>query len=397
MTTEACPACAAIGLRPVCSVARVPVNSCMMLDDQRSAREFPTGELRIAICPSCGFMTNTAFDPQLTSYSEDYEESQGCSPRFRAYLAELSNTWVQRYDLTGRRVVELGCGKGEFLAAMIEDGVAHGVGIDPALQLDRVDRRIRERTTWVANRFPDEYATLDADAVVCRHTLEHIQPVATWLRSIRTALNERTDAVVLFELPDALRVLREGAFWDIYYEHCSYFSAGSLDALFRRCGFEPLDLRRTYDDQYLVIEARPVGTPTQQVGAGTATPPADLDEVLAAAAEFGTRRDAALSQWRDRISKVAAAGGRIVLWGASSKAVAFLSMLEDDADSITAAVDINPHKQNRHLAGSGHRVIAPSELSSIRPELVIVMNPTYLTEIARDLDAMRLTTALEAL
>jgi hypothetical protein len=28
--------------------------------------------------------------------------------------------------------------------------------------------------------------------------------------------------------------LKEVAFWDIYYEHCSYFSPGSLAATFRR-------------------------------------------------------------------------------------------------------------------------------------------------------------------
>ena len=397
MTADTCPACAATGLRPVCSVARVPVNSCLMLDDHRSARAFPTGELRIAICPDCGFMTNTAFDARLTSYSTDYEESQGCSPRFREYMSDLSAKWVRRYDLTGRNVVELGCGKGEFLSSMIEAGVAHGTGIDPALRIDRVSPEIQERSTWIAKRFPDEHATLDADAVVCRHTLEHIGPVADWLRSIRAALGERTDTVVLFELPDALRVLQEGAFWDIYYEHCSYFTAGSLDALFRRCGFEPLDLRRTYDDQYLVIEARPVASPQGRAGSAPVAPPDDLDDVLAAAGEFAARRDAVLSLWRRRISKVTATGGPVVLWGASSKAVAFLSMLEDDAAGISAAVDINPHKQNRYLAGSGHRVVAPSELTSIRPELVIVMNPTYLTEIAHDLDAMQLTTALEAL
>jgi len=36
------------------------------------------------------------------------------------------------------------------------------------------------------------------------------------------------DALVLFEIPDVRRVLEEGAFWDIYYEHCSYFTLGSL-------------------------------------------------------------------------------------------------------------------------------------------------------------------------
>ena len=39
------------------------------------------------------------------------------------------------------------------------------------------------------------------------------------------------------------RVLEEGAFWDIYYEHCSYFTLGSHARLFRRAGLDVTDLR----------------------------------------------------------------------------------------------------------------------------------------------------------
>lgn len=261
------------------------------------------------------------------------------------------------------------------------------------MRTERIDPALRPRTTWIPGLFPEALETIDAEAVVCRHTLEHIAPVGAWLRTVRSAIGARTDTVVLFELPDVLRVLREGAFWDVYYEHCSYFSAGSLAALFRRSGFEPLDLRRTYDDQYLVIEARPV--PAGRAPAGVDT--GDRDDVLAAAGTFVARMEEARTHWRGRVRKVAASGGNVLLWGASSKAVGFLATLGDDARHVAAAVDINPHKQNRHLAGSGHRVVAPDAVPDLAPDLVIVMNPTYAAEIGRGLDARGVQTALETL
>lgn len=389
MTAAACPACDSAALLPFYAVDGVPVNSCLLLDDETVAREFPRGDLRIAACDACGFVTNTAFDPAVTTYSADYEETQGFSLRFREYIADLVDEWVGRYDLVGGTVVEIGCGKGEFLTTMIRAGIGHGIGIDPGLHLDRIDADVRDRTTWVSGLFPDDFPTLDADAVVCRHTLEHLAPVGRWLRAVRAAIGDRTDTVLLFELPDALRVLREGAFWDVYYEHCSYFSVGSLDGLFRRAGFEPLDLRRTYDDQYLVIEARPA-TPS--------TPAADdRTEVLDATRSFANAQAEMAAHWRRRVQKVAESGGSTVLWGASSKAVAFLAALGDDASHVEAAVDINPYKQGRFLPGSGHRVVAPQELPEISPDLVVVMNPTYVAEIGRDLDALRIATALEPL
>ncbi|RIQ25251.1 class I SAM-dependent methyltransferase [Jiangella rhizosphaerae] len=395
--TTACPACFGGDLRTFYTVDRVPAASCLMLDDEAAARAFPAGELRIAACGSCGFVTNTAFDPALTRYDDDYEESQGCSPRFRDYAAELADGWVRRYGLVGKTVVELGCGKGEFLATMIAAGVGYGIGVDPAVRTERIDPGLRPRTAWVRGPFPEAMETIDADAVVCRHTMEHIAPVGAWLRSVRAAIGPRTDTVVLFELPDVLRVLREGAFWDVYYEHCSYFSAGSLAGLFRRCGFEPLDVRRTYDDQYLVIEARPVAGSWPLAGDVPDAGGDDRDDVLAAADTFVARMDEARAHWRGRVRKVTADGGRVLLWGASSKAVAFLATLGDDARHVAAAVDINPYKQNRHLAGSGHRVVPPDAVPDLAPDLVIVMNPTYAGEIGRDLDARGVQTALETL
>jgi hypothetical protein len=53
-------------------------------------------------------------------------------------------------------------------------------------------------------------------------------------------------------------------------------------------------------------------------------------------------------------------------------------------------VDINPHKQGRHLAGTGQRIVPPKALRDDPPELVVLMNPLYRDEIAATLDALGL-------
>ena len=56
-------------------------------------------------------------------------------------------------------------------------------------------------------------------------------------------MSEQNPTLVFFEVPDTMRILREGAFWDIYYEHCSYFTPGSLARRFRRTGFDINELK----------------------------------------------------------------------------------------------------------------------------------------------------------
>jgi hypothetical protein len=384
-----CPACGARDLSPFHALSSIPVNSCVLLEDQSAARDFPRGDLRLSVCRRCGFITNTAFDPALTSYSSDYEETQGFSPRFRQYISELARHWVARYGLDGRTVIELGCGKGEFMEEMLDAGVGHAIGVDPALRLDRVPPAARARGTWVPGRFPNDFPELDAAAVICRHTLEHIAPVGGWMRSVRAAIGRREDTVVLFEVPDVLPILKRGAFWDLYYEHCSYFCSDSLEALFRQCGFEPLDIYRTFDDQYLVIEARPSTTSRR--------PDFDRQPLsVSASASFATSYDQLVKSWRSRLRRDSSAGGPTVIWGASSKAVGFLTALGPDAVHIAAAVDINPHKQGSYLPGTGHLIAPPKQLIDMAPALVIAMNPTYLHEIYTELAQLGVVTSLEA-
>ena len=79
---------------------------------------------------------------------------------------------------------------------------------------------------------------------------------------------------------------------------------------------------------------------------------------------------------------------KIVLWGAGSKAVAFLTTL-DLKTEIEYCVDINPHKHGTFMAGTGQEIVAPADLQVYQPDLVIAMNPIYKTEIQTALDQLK--------
>jgi Methyltransferase domain len=84
---------------------------------------------------------------------------------------------------------------------------------------------------------------IQADAMVCRHTLEHIRDVPQFLELTHAWAGRDADRVVLFEGPASERILDEGAFWDVYYEHCSHFVKSSLEYAFQRTGFQVDALR----------------------------------------------------------------------------------------------------------------------------------------------------------
>ena len=152
-------------------------------------------------------------------------------------------------------------------------------------------------------------------------TLEHSREADEFVAMVRRAVGGRRDAVVFFQVPDATRILREIAFWDIYYEHVSYFAPRSLAALLERCGFEVLDVGAGFDGQYLMIEARP------GAGDGAARHGGDPSTLAGDVERFRAEYPAIAGRWRGYLRAMQGDGLRVVLWGGGSKAVAFLPAL----------------------------------------------------------------------
>jgi SAM-dependent methyltransferase len=378
-----CPNCGAGGLTDFYEVKDVPIHSCLLLPSRAAALAYPRRDIRLGWCGGCGFVANTIFDPSVHEYSPRYEETQHFSAHFDGFARRLAGQLAERHRLRGKTVLEIGCGKGEFLALLCELGDCRGIGIDPSYVPERNPDRDGGRVTFIQDFYAEKYAHLTADFICCRHTLEHIPATAEFVSLVRRVVGDRRDTVIFFEVPDVTRVLREPAFWDIYYEHCSYFSLGSLARLFRQCGFDVLDVARDFDDQYLVIEARPAGGPA---GAG-GEQPGDLEEMARDVEGFTRDCPETLARARADLRQMRAQGRRPVLWGSGSKAVAFLTTL-GITDEVEVVVDINPFKHGKYLAGSGHPIVAPEFLKDYRPGTVIAMNPVYCREIQRDLDRL---------
>ncbi|MEZ5353550.1 MAG: class I SAM-dependent methyltransferase [Bryobacteraceae bacterium] len=383
---NACTACGCPGMEVFHSVDRVPVHSTLLMRTREEAVGYTRGDIRLALCPWCGFIRNVAYDPSLQEYCGRIEETQAFSATFNAFHHRLAESLVARHDLAGKTILEIGCGKGEFLNLLCRLGGCRGVGFDPAVVPERNQSGTGD-VSFIADFYSERHASYEADFVVCKMTLEHIRDAASF-----TALALQRNAPTFFMVPNAELVLTETAFWDVYYEHCSYFTPGALARLFRSQGWEVTNLRTEYGDQYLVIEARPGAGENRSVMPLEST----LAETRAQVAGFRSNSVRAIADWRRR-AEMLHGGKPWVLWGGGSKAVAFLSALGSDAAGVAAAVDINPYKHGCYLPGSGIPVVGPEALRSLRPANVVVMNPIYLREVEAELARLGVHATVEAL
>jgi len=365
-----CPACRRRSDEPFAELRGVPLHPNVLWESAEEARGAPRADVALSLCASCGLIWNVRFDPDALAYEEEYENSLHFSPAFQHYSEALADRLIDRYRLEGRHAVEIGCGKGEFLALLCERGWCSGLGFDPSYA-GEADHRADGRLTFVREVVTETTDLGQPDLVVCRHVLEHLADPVGMLTSLRAALGQRDTALYL-EVPSAEYMLRETAIWDVIYPHVTCWSAQTLSLLLERVGFHVREHGYSFGDEYLWIEASTTHIP----GAPASQANGDVARLVEG---FSARAAAKRQTWADRLPALLAEKP-VALWGAGAKGVTFLNVVPDGG-RIEAVVDVNPRKHGKYMPGAGQVIEHPEILARLEPGTVVVMNAAYRNEI----------------
>jgi 2-polyprenyl-3-methyl-5-hydroxy-6-metoxy-1,4-benzoquinol methylase len=368
---DICLVCSGTSLEPLIFISGVPMLCNRLCASEAEAANAPRGDISLVYCVDCGHVANCAFDRARVNYDCHYENTLTFSPWYRRYTEETARRLICCYGLTGKRIVEIGCGSGDFLRLLCTAG-NDGEGYDPSQQTGRYDAGAG-RFEIIGRSFTNEDAR-GADFVCCRHVLEHLPDPIDLLRPLRTSLAAGGGGVVFFEVPNALLILDRLSIWDIIYEHVSYFTPLSLTLAFYDAGFTVGYAEPGFDDQYLWVEAY---VDVHRAPSLLPRRPADVFYQ-----SFGARFTERRAQWRRRIDDLRRERCRTVVWGAGSKGIMFLNLLGVPVGAgVDWVVDINPRKHGHFVPLTGQRIIGPDCLPQNPPDLIIVMNPEYQPEV----------------
>jgi SAM-dependent methyltransferase len=373
---SSCLVCGSGDLRLLADLPAVPVLCNQIIRDPAAARSVKRAPLRLVGCYGCGHMFNAAFDPAVIDYDAAYENSLLCSPRYRNFTDEIVTRIRTRCGDDARSVVEIGCGRGEFLRILSESGYSEATGFDPGRPDETLSSPDGARIAIVGEAF-DPVRTPQADLVCSRHVLEHLSDPVGLLRQVRTAYAGRPPRLVFLEVPNGSFTLSRLGIWDLIYEHVSYFTRWSLSRAMTEAGLYPLAVEPVFGEQFLVAEARLAGA------ADPEPPPSAIVEDFMT---FGRRFDRMIGEWRAWLQAARAGGRRLAVWGAGSKGVTFLNLLDRDVErAVSYVVDANPLKAGAYVAGTGHPIRPPDDVTRERPDAILLMNPEYEREIRQTL------------
>jgi len=312
------------------------------------------------------FVENDAFDGSLIDYSDDYENSQAFSVRFQTHMKSVL-TLLKQVAEQDSLIVEVGCGKGDFVEMAQADGF---------FKIEGYDASYEGNNPAIASRYLNESDKIKADMVILRHVLEHVPHPYQFLCMLKEVFG---NAKIYIEVPNYDWIVAHKTFFDITYEHCNYFSQLSLKKLFDSPTTKHGLL---FDDQY------------QYVVADLSTLSVSFNELY----ELQNWEYISLSDLfpnlRADIERLDAAtqGCPVYIWGAATKGCLFLAHCKNNnllIDKVQYAIDQNPQKIGKYLPGSLIQIKSKQEFFKTAKDnaLLIVSNPTYKDEIAAEVKA----------
>jgi SAM-dependent methyltransferase len=366
-----CPGCDHRRLSPAYTIFRQPVVLNYRFHDEATAMRVKRRDIRLRQCARCKLIFNSTVDPTLIPYDENYENRQCFSPAFQQHLKSLADMLIARHRLRGKtkRILEVGCGKGDFLRLLCRRAKAQGCGYDtsyegPTEQKQKGVQFFRKYITAADINTP-------FDAVICRHVVEHVPQIGKFLVELHSIARACGNPIVVIETPSFEWIANHISFWDIFYEHCNYFSLSSLVWLCRRAGFTVVDQRLAFGGQYQILDLR--------LARGNHFAPSQPPTIPTQCQlkRFSGRAEMHLIKLENRVAR--SAKGDWAIWGAGAKGVALVSRLKKNPPRFV--IDSNHAKQGCVIPGSRVPVIAPRDKRICKLSLVLIANPNYAAEI----------------
>lgn len=233
---------------PICGSGQIQ-NAFRVEDHSVSKEEFVLSD-----CKDCGFRFTSERPPldRLASYyiSDDYISHSNRKASLQDNLYQLARRWslrnkteiIRGYQPHGR-VLDIGCGTGEFLAHLRSQGFLVQ-GVEPS-----AIARGQAISNHGLNVVPglDQVASQENFSVVSMwHVLEHVPDIRQTFKKIFALLAEGGLLVIAVpdrESWDAQHYGSDWAAWDVP-RHLSHFRRQDIETLLREHGFELLKIKR---------------------------------------------------------------------------------------------------------------------------------------------------------
>lgn len=311
--------------------------------------------LEVYQCLGCGLVQ---LSNEPVPYYKEVIRSSGISDEMKDFRKKQFANFVQKHLLKGKKVIEIGCGRGEYLSLMQQCGVdAYGLEQSAESVRECVKNGLEVSKGFIQNT-DDKLDNAPFDAFFMLNFLEHLPDPNSTLSGIHKNLID--DAVGLVEVPNFDMILRKKLFSEFITDHLFYFTKDSLNTTLKLNGFEIIESEEIWHDYMIsvIIKKRKK---------------LDISHFYKHQAQIKNEIEEYIRRFKNK---------KVAIWGAGHQALAVISLI-DLADKIKYVVDSAAFKQGKYTPAT-HIPIVPSDaLDSDPVDAVIVMAASYSDEVTR--------------
>lgn len=248
-----CPVCRRRGFRTLLDLGSWPFSGEY---HRRAIGRVFMNRMVLEVCSTCSFVRKRKFSGAQRNYRKIHRATRSQAPK---YLRNIFRK-ISKHFSKESMIVEIGSNNGAFLLKLKAMGFRKVLGIEPSPVLAKESRRSGFSVlcdffgTNLAGKIIRQWG--HADLVVCRHTIEHIPDLYSFVQAIHRLL--KPGGHLFLEFPDSKTLFKDIHFYEIWDEHENYFTSFSISEMLARAGYRATNLssRHFRDAQNLVVWAK---------------------------------------------------------------------------------------------------------------------------------------------
>lgn len=323
------------------------------LPDARELRKDKGVDLVVCQCSGCGLVQ---LNSKPVSYYKKVIRAAGISHEMKEFRRKQFSSFIQKFSLQKKKIIEIGCGKGEYLSIIRQFDVdAYGLEYSGRAVADCNRRALKVAKGFIQSS-SHKLRHAPFDAFLSLNFLEHLPDPNTFLKGVY--YNLKDNGVGLIEVPNFDMVLRKKLFSEFMRDHLFYFSRKTLNSALGLNGFEVIDSKVIWHEYIISVLVKKR---------------AQLD--ITDFCQYQARLKNELNSYIRKFKRVA-------VWGAGHQALAVISLLNLSC-KIKYVIDSAPFKQERYTPATHIPIVAPTALNLDPVEAVIIMAASYSDEVAR--------------
>jgi 2-polyprenyl-3-methyl-5-hydroxy-6-metoxy-1,4-benzoquinol methylase len=312
-------------------------------------------DLEVCQCSGCG-LVQLSNDP--VPYYREVIRAAAFSEEMKEFRMEQFGSFIAEYALQGKKIIEIGCGCGEYLSLMRQSGgEAYGLEYSEESASYCLSNGLKVSQGFIeTSNGRLDYAPFDGFYIL--NFLEHLPHPNALLRGIYKNLMD--DAVGMVEVPNFDMILRNKLFSEFIGDHLLYFTKETLDITLRSNGFEIIECNELWYDYILSALVKK-------------KPQTDLSNFDNYRAQLKIDLEDYIRRFEPR---------KVAIWGAGHQALAIISLM-NLADKVRYVVDSASFKQGKYTPASHVPIVSPEALNSDPVDAVIIMAASYSDEVAK--------------